>query len=107
MSVPNKCDVCGDRHHAHQAHRFVKPTAVSVARATLEYMRAGGTFVASVAPAYRMPKPRVAADLTSGGRLPLGAKCGVCGAKFSAKRSDARFCSAKCRQASSRKRRAK
>ena len=101
MAAAPKCDVCSDAHWPHQAHRFAKSVAVT----TLDYMRAGGTFVASVDPAIRMPKPGIAAELNVGGRLSLGAKCEVCGTSFSAKRSHARFCGAKCRQASSRKKR--
>lgn len=86
MAVAPKCDVCSDAHWPHQAHRFVKPVAVSVTKATLDYMRGGGTLVAS-AEAW------------------LERSCEVCGAGFDTKRSHARFCSAKCRQANSRKRR--
>lgn len=84
MTVPQKCDVCLTPHHKHQAHVFAKVAPVHIA--TLEYMRAGGTFVASVDPA-------IATRL-----------CVVCGVNFYSKRRHAKTCSAKCRQ---RKRRAK
>lgn len=86
MAVAPKCDVCSDAHWPHQAHRFAKSVAVT----TLDYMRAGGTFVASVEPSRQYGGPFV---------------CEVCGESFMARRSHARFCGAKCRQASSRKKR--
>ena len=82
MAVAPKCDVCSDAHWPHQAHRFAKSVPV-----------------------------KVAAEVDVGGVLAstdgFFASCEVCGEEFYPKRSDARFCSAKCRQASSRKRRAK
>lgn len=96
MAAAPKCDVCSDSHWPHQAHRFAKPVAVE----TLDYMRAGGTFVVSVEPTFAQVVDRVV-DRALG----VTGVCEVCSADFSAKRSDARFCGAKCRQASSRKRR--
>jgi hypothetical protein len=81
MAAPPKCDICDSEHWAHQAHRFAK-NVVEI-----------GPFVEVE------PGPAVT--------IRAAMECEVCGTEFDSRRSDARFCGAKCRQVSSRKRRSR
>lgn len=75
MTVPAKCDVCGDEHWPHQAHRFARVAEVALLEVSAGPLK----------------------------RHPVGV-CEGCGHAFERRRSDARFCGARCRQAACRKR---
>ena len=83
MTAPQKCDVCLTPHHKHQAHVFAKVAPVPIRTR----VRHAVAVEASVDPAW------------------VELRCEVCGDRFDARRSHAKTCSAKCRQAASRKRR--
>ena len=70
MSQPTKCDICGTRHHAHQAHVFERP-----ARSLADQISADAVAEASGLPASevaeKLEKPSTEVTVSENDKRPL------------------------------------